>query len=141
MPALYTARRMETGWLEAQQGFAFKAQPLTICAYEVDCTGIADCSKEDGRRALGITMIDLACAWEDLAARGVTPPSWLLASRMMSEGYADLITPSFAPGAGRADISVMFWRWSDNLPHKVVVIDDQARLPRDSGSWGPSAIS
>ena len=25
-PALYTALRMETAWLEAQQGFAFKAQ-------------------------------------------------------------------------------------------------------------------
>jgi RES domain-containing protein len=33
---------METAWLEAQQGFAFKAQPLTICAYDVDCADIAD---------------------------------------------------------------------------------------------------
>src|SRR5208283_3004562 len=29
VPALYMSRRMETAWLEAQQGFAFKAQPLT----------------------------------------------------------------------------------------------------------------
>jgi RES domain-containing protein len=29
MAALYTSRRMETAWREAQQGFPFKAQPLT----------------------------------------------------------------------------------------------------------------
>ena len=34
---LVTSRRMETAWLEAQQGFIFKAQPLTLCAYRVDC--------------------------------------------------------------------------------------------------------
>jgi len=36
VPALYTSWRMETAWREAQQGFAFKAQPLTVCAYDVD---------------------------------------------------------------------------------------------------------
>ena len=46
-PALYTSRRMETAWFEAQQGFAFKAQPLTICAYEVDCRDIVDLAEED----------------------------------------------------------------------------------------------
>ena len=42
MAALYTARRMETAWLEAQQAFPFKAQPLTLCAYEVDCADVVD---------------------------------------------------------------------------------------------------
>lgn len=41
MAALYTSRRMETAWREAQQGFPFKAQPLTVCAYEVDCDDVA----------------------------------------------------------------------------------------------------
>ena len=45
--ALYTSRRFETAWLEAQQGFAFKAQPLTLCAYEVDCEDLADLSRLD----------------------------------------------------------------------------------------------
>lgn len=136
-PALYTCRRMETAWLEAQQGFPFKAQPLTICAYEVDCTDIADLSDEDGRRDLGVAMADLACAWEDLAARGVEPPSWHLARRLISDGYAGIIVPSFALGAGPIDRNIVFWRWSDELPHKVLVIDDEARLPRDERSWEP----
>jgi RES domain-containing protein len=140
VPALYTSRRMETAWLEAQQGFPFKAQPLTICAYEVDCTDIADLSDESGRRDLSVAIADLTCAWEDLAALGVEPPSWHLARRMIGEGYAGIIAPSFAPGAGPADRNVVFWRWSDELPHKVLVIDDEARLPRDARSWERSGI-
>jgi len=40
--ALFTSRRIETAWFEAQQGLASKAQPLTICAYEVDCADVVD---------------------------------------------------------------------------------------------------
>ncbi len=36
-PALYTSLDITTAWMEAQQGFPFKAQPMTIVAYEVDC--------------------------------------------------------------------------------------------------------
>jgi len=128
---------METAWLEAQQGFPFKAQPLTICAYEVDCSDVADLGDEDGRRDLGVALADLACAWEDLAARGVEPPSWRLANRLIGGGYAGIIVPSFAPGSAPTDRNGVFWRWSDALPHKVLVIDDESRLPRDGRSWEP----
>jgi RES domain-containing protein len=135
LPALYTSRRMETAWLEAQQGFPFKAQPLTICAYEVDCADVADLTDEDERHDLGIATADLNCAWEDMVARGIDPPSWHLARRLLGEGYAAILVPSFAPGAGPADRNVVFWRWSEALPHRVSVIDDEARLPRDARSW------
>jgi RES domain-containing protein len=139
VPALYTSRRMETAWLEAQQGLPFKAQPLTMCAYEVDCSDIADLSEEHGRSAFGAAMADLICAWEDLADRRVQPPSWPFAKRLIEQGLAGIIVPSFAPGAGSADRNVVFWRWSDVVPHKVLVIDDEARLPRDGRSWEPTA--
>lgn len=42
VPALYTSLRLETAWLEAQQGLPFKAQPMTLCDYGVDCEDIAD---------------------------------------------------------------------------------------------------
>ena len=79
MPALYTSRRMQTAWLEAQQAFPFKAQPLTLCAYEVDCADVADLTDPASRAAFSITPAALACPWEDLAFRGVIPPSWDLA--------------------------------------------------------------
>jgi hypothetical protein len=42
MPALFTALIFETVWLVAQQAFPFKAQPMTLCAHEVDCEDILD---------------------------------------------------------------------------------------------------
>jgi RES domain-containing protein len=133
--ALYTARSPEGAWREGQQGFAFKAQPLTICAYDIDCTDVADLTDPDIRHEAGIDAADLACAWEDLTDRGAEPPSWAIARRLIADGVAAIIVPSFAPGAITADRNVVFWRWSDELPDRVAVIDDEHRLPRDDRSW------
>jgi RES domain-containing protein len=35
----------------------------------------------------------------------------------MEKGLAGIVVPSFAPGAGPADRNVVFWRWSDVVPH------------------------
>ncbi len=136
-PALYTSLRMETAWLEAQQGFAFKAQRMTICAYAVDCADLIDLTDEDGRSAHGAPLTDMACAWEELVSRRLEPPSWRIAASLIGAGAAGLVAPSFAPGAGPADRNVVFWKWSDTPPHRVKVIDDEARLPRDdqSSAW------
>jgi RES domain-containing protein len=133
--ALYTSRHMETAWREAQQGLAFKAQALTVCAYMVDCADVADLTDGPTCAALGVDPAVLACPWEDLASRGLTPPSWNLARRLMAENIAAIVVPSFAPGATMADRNVVFWRWADTPPHQVVGIDDEARPPRDDQSW------
>jgi RES domain-containing protein len=101
----------------------------------VDCADIADMGDDAGRQALAVAMDELACAWEDRALRGEEPPSRRLARRLMSERYAGIVVPSFAPGAPAADRNVVFWQWSSVLPHKLLVIDDEARLPRNSRSW------
>lgn len=75
VPALYTSLRLETAWLEAQQGLPFKAQPMTLCDYGVDCEDIADLTNSATRATLGIDLSDLGCAWEDLADQGTNPPS------------------------------------------------------------------
>jgi len=128
VPALYTALRFETAWLEAQQGFARKAQPMTLCAYEVDCADMLDLADPAIRAAHGVEHGALACAWEDLADRGVVPPSWALARRLMAAGVAGILVPSFATGATSRDVNAVFWRWGDSLPHRLRVIDDHARL-------------
>jgi RES domain-containing protein len=133
--ALYTSLRMETAWLEAQQGFAFKAQPMTICAYETDCADIADLTDPDERTRLRLEWADLACAWEDLAARKLTPPSWAVAERLRAGGIAGILAPSFAPGAAVHDVNAVFWRWSNAPPHMVRVVDHHGRLPKDDHSW------
>lgn len=135
MPALYTALKMPTAWLEAQQAFPFKAQPMTLCAYEVDCDDILNLTDAGTCEAHSIAPSDLSCPWELMQARGVTPPSWDLAFRLAGEGYAGIIVPSFAAGATADDRNLVFWKWADALPHSVKVIDDDHRLPKDDRSW------
>ncbi|MBR0641358.1 RES family NAD+ phosphorylase [Plastoroseomonas hellenica] len=135
VPALYTSLRMETAWREAQQGFAFKAQPLTICAYDVDCAEVADLTDARVRADLGIDESELSCPWEELVLQGVEPGSWMVARRLLGTGTAAIIVPSFAPGAITRDRNVVFWRWGPNLPYRVLVVDDEGRLPRDQRSW------
>jgi RES domain-containing protein len=133
--ALYLSERIETAWLEAQQGFAFKAQPMTLCAYHVDCTDVLDLTDSSVLDALAISPSDLGCAWELIAASGDRPVTWALAERLMAQGTAAVRVPSFAPGSKAADINVVFWTWRDEPPHMVRVIDDHGRLPADDRSW------
>jgi RES domain-containing protein len=70
MPALYTARRFETAWLEAQQAFPLKAQPMTLSAYEVNRENVIDLTDTATLAAHGIAPTDLSCPWKDLATRG-----------------------------------------------------------------------
>ena len=128
MPALYTSLRLETAWLEAQQGFAFKAQPMTMVAYEVDCEDVADLTDPALRAELG-------CAWEDLASRRLPVPSWAVAQRLIGEGIAGAIVPSFAARARDDDVNLVFWRWGEDRPHRVHAIDAHGRLPKDDISW------
>jgi RES domain-containing protein len=134
-PALYTALRFETAWLEAQQAFPFKAQPMTLCAYDVDCEDVLDLTDPATLTAHGITPAELACPWKDLSTRGINPPSWLIGERLLATGITGIVVPSFAKGAVQADINVVFWDWGPNLPHQVRVIDDDQRLPRNATSW------
>jgi len=64
---------------------------------------------------------------------GKTPASWTIARRLFADGVSGIIVPSFAPGA--VGTNVVFWRWSDHVPHLVNVIDDWDRLPKDDRSW------
>jgi RES domain-containing protein len=132
MPALYTSMDYKTAWLEAQQGFPFKPQPLTLCAYEVDCEHILDLTQQAVRVQLGLGDDELAAPWEDQVDRGRTPPTHSLARRLIDEGIAGIIVPCFAPGADSAARNLVFWDWGRRRPHCVRVIDDEGRLQNQS---------
>lgn len=133
--ALYMSLSVKTAWLEAQQGFVFKAQPLTLCAYEVDCVDMINLADEETRAAADAPLADLACPWEDLADRRTTPPSWAIAERLRKAGCAGIMVPSFASSARESDFNLVFWRWSREPPHLLRVIDDEDRLPKNDASW------
>lgn len=109
VPALYTSERFETAWLEAQQGFAYKTQPLLLCGYEVDSRPVLDLTRPEVLADTGFTFADLACPWELLAFERQEPPSWTLARRCMAAGIAGIRIPSFAVGAMAHDINLVFW--------------------------------
>jgi len=132
--ALYTSLDLTTAWMEAQQGFPFKAQPMTITAYEVDCANIVDLNDPNTLSFLGFTSTELACAWEDLAAQKQDPPTWKLARRLQSLGISGIKCRSFAPGCTEQNHNLVLWQWSDIPPNSIRVIDDFKRLPKSKGS-------
>ena len=54
---------------------------------------------------------------------------------MIEVGLAGIIVPSFAEGANPDAKNLVLWRWSEDLPHRVSIIDLERRLPRNDASW------
>jgi len=133
--ALYLSLDWATAVIEANQGFSFRIPPLTVVSYDVDCRDIAELSTSNGLKRHGATRAELACAWKLFAERNERVPSWLVGERLRAKGFAGIVVPSFAPGAGAAARNLVLWRWGDALPHKVTVFDPQGRLPRNDSSW------
>ncbi|OOF06098.1 hypothetical protein BZG79_13160 [Salinivibrio sp. MA427] len=127
--ALYTSLSQSGAWVEAQQGFRFKAQPLTICQYDVDCDNVLDLTDETVLLNCGIKPSTLSCAWLDQVTQQQTPDSWYLSTQLISAKVNAIIVPSFARGATQDMKNIVFWRWSDTPPNMVKVIDDFERLP------------
>lgn len=135
VPALYLSLTLEGAVKEANQGFAFKIDPCVVCCYDVDCEDVVDLRTERQRRDNRITWDDIACPWFSLIAEGEAPPSWALARRLIAQGHAGILVPSFAPRAGETDANLVLWHWGARLPHQVNVYDPSGRLPRNQLSW------
>lgn len=110
--------------MEAQQGFPFKPQPMTLVAYEIDCASIADCNDENLLANMGCSTHDLACAWENMATKQVEPPPWVLADKFLTLGIAGIVVRSFASACTSKNQNLILWNWSDSTPHSARVIDD-----------------
>ncbi|WP_024299926.1 RES family NAD+ phosphorylase [Methylomicrobium lacus] len=133
--ALYTSLDLTTAWMEAQQGFPFKPQPMTMVAYQVNCADIADLQDLAVQQSLDYDSTDLGCAWEDLALQNREPPTWRLADRLQAQGIAGILVRSFAPGCTDDSRNLVLWQWSNAEPHAIQIIDDQNRLPKTQDSW------
>ena len=134
-PALYLALDPMTAVKEANQGFAHKIEPCVLCSYEVDYADIVDLRDDAGRAESGVAAEDMASAWFSDLAAGRDPSSWRIARRLIAEGAAGTLAPSYAPGATSRDQNLVLWKWSDRPPHKIAVFDPSGRLPKDQLSW------
>ena len=74
--ALYLSLAVETVFKEVSAGFGHRFDPLTICAYDVECEALVDLTTEDARAAAGVTYEQLAAPWLLLvAAVALTVPA------------------------------------------------------------------
>ncbi len=133
--ALYLSLDWQTAVIEASQGFAYRIPPLTIVSYEVDCEDIADLTSVEERARHRVSEKGMACAWRLLAETGAAVPSWQIAERLIEAGVAGIVVPSYAVGADQDAKNLVLWRWSEDLPHRVSVVDEARRLPRNDASW------
>lgn len=133
--ALYTSLSETTALAEYHQSFPRRPQPTTLCAYDVDCTDIIDLTDAATAKQHKIKPGELDCAWELLLADRKTPPSWQLATRLRKQNCAGIIVPSLAPNTPSNGKNLVIWHWGDTLPHRVILIDDDNRLPKNQDSW------
>lgn len=138
LAALYTSLDITTAWLEAQQAFPFKAQPMTLVAYRIDCSDIADLTDPRLLKALNYNADMLTCAWEEMHWQKLQPPTWTLAQQLLELGFVGIKVRSFAPGCSLQNQNIVLWRWDNVPPHALEVIDDFQRLPSTLASWRDS---
>ena len=134
VPALYTSLSPVTAMREASPT-GRPLQPITLCAYKVDAEPVFDALDSSQREAQGVVEEELRCPnWEREMLTGIIPASQRLAGRLIAAGYVGMSVQSFAPGSGTNDLNLVLWRWGNQLPGKVVLVDDEERLSKDSFS-------
>ena len=136
VPALYFSLSPITAIREAQP-VGRPMQPLTLCAYEVDAEPVFDAEDPMMLREANVDPSDVACAtWEADMFGGSVPASQVLAERLVAAGYVGMRVRSFAIGAGSEDCNLVMWKWGENYPVRVAVIDEEGRLPHP---WATTA--
>jgi RES domain-containing protein len=82
-----------------------------------------------------VELSDLACAWGNALIAGQEPESWGVVRRLIADGNAGMVVPSFANGAMADDQNLVLWRWGPDPPRRVMVYDPTGRLPKNQLSW------
>lgn len=133
--ALYTSLTAITALSEYHQKFPGRPQPTTLCAYNVDCQDIVDLRDANELNQHKLSAADLACAWEHQIHKGIIPTSWEIATTLIEANVAGIVVPSFAEKGQTTAHNLIFWKWDKILPHQVLLIDDDSRLPKNKVSW------
>ena len=77
-----------------------------------------------------LELQDMQCAWLAFAKAGKLPPSWQIATRLIANGFAGILVPSFAHQALPGAHNLVLWDWGPDLP-------TQAESCRAISSHGP----
>jgi RES domain-containing protein len=133
LPALYCSLAVTTAIKEANQAGAL--QPTMLVSYEAEIEKVFDSRDEAALEALGMTAAGLADpGWRDRMRGQGKAPTQVLAEALVEQGFQALLVRSFARGALDDDLNLVFWRWGEGAPSRLVLIDDEGRLAPPSGA-------
>jgi RES domain-containing protein len=135
LETLYLSLSYKTAFREVSGGFAHRLTPYVLVSYDVDCDDIADLRSDADRAGHAVVLADLACPWGDDLIAGREPASWGVVRRLVTDGFAGILVPSFANGATSDDQNLVLWRWGPDLPHKIMAYDPTGKLPKNALSW------
>ena len=134
-PALYLALSFEGAYREAAKSGALPS-PLTLVSYRLDVDAVLDTLDPNAAKLYDLPTDELGGRdWERNMELGLEVESQVLAERLIDDGFAGMIVPSFINSPPVGAMNIVLWTWSDDLPHKVQVHDPDGRLPKDQSSW------
>lgn len=127
VPALYCSLDPLTALREANQ--VGDLQPTTLVALDARIADVFDSRDDTALAQFDMTQAALADpGWREAMLRGGEAPTQSLARRLREDGYAGILVPSFARGAGEGALNLVLWRWGERQPHRLSLIDDEQRL-------------
>jgi RES domain-containing protein len=127
--ALYTSLSVMTAIRESNQ--IGTLQPTTLVSYDADIAPIFDAGEARVLARYDMTPEDLSAEdWRLRMQAEGKAPTQIFAERLIAAGYAGLKVRSFARGAGEQDMNLVLWTWSEELPTRLVLNDDEERLSR-----------
>lgn len=127
-PALYTALDPATALREANQ--VGSLQPTVLVSYRADMGPVFDTRDREQMQRFGMSARSLADpGWRATMLEGRSAPTQDFARALAAEGFAGLLTRSFAKGTSETDLNLVLWRWTGDLC-SLCVIDDEDRLGR-----------
>jgi RES domain-containing protein len=125
--ALYTATSLMTAIREANQ--VGDLQPTTIVSYNAEIENVFDTRDVPALATFGMTPDDLMDpTWRDQMRTNGKAKTQIFAEALITAGFHGLLVRSFARGATDSDLNLVLWLWSDSLPSKLALIDDDGRL-------------
>jgi len=128
MPALYTSLSVLTALRESNQ--VGNLQPTTLVSYKAEIDDIFDSRDDAALRAQGMDAASLADGtWRNQMKTAGEARTQAFARQLIAEGYRGLLVRSFAPGMSESDLNLILWQWGDAAPARLVLIDDEERLP------------
>lgn len=129
IPALYTSLSSMTALREANQVGAL--QPTTLVSYGAEFEHIFDTRDDVAPRAEGMDDAGLADpTWRDQMKTAGEAKTQAFTGRLTAAGYHGLLVRSFAPGATLDDANLVLWKWSDEAPCRLTLIDNEGGLSR-----------